>query len=60
MHFAAYCYVGESVADPLKYYLNNSAATMHLLKAMLDVGVKQVRVLVHVRDFRHSRHAADS
>jgi UDP-glucose 4-epimerase len=39
MHFAAYCYVGESVTDPLKYYLNNSAATLHLLKAMLDAGV---------------------
>ena len=23
MHFAAFCYVGESVTDPLKYYLNN-------------------------------------
>lgn len=41
MHFAAYCYVGESVTDPLKYYLNNSAAPMHLLRAMLDVGVKK-------------------
>jgi UDP-glucose 4-epimerase len=39
MHFAAYCYVGESVTDPLKYYLNNSSATLHLLKAMLDAGV---------------------
>jgi UDP-glucose 4-epimerase len=39
MHFAAYCYVGESVTDPLKYYLNNSAATMHLLNAMLASGV---------------------
>jgi UDP-glucose 4-epimerase len=39
MHFAAYCYVGESVTDPLKYYLNNSAATMHLLSAMLGSGV---------------------
>jgi UDP-glucose 4-epimerase len=39
MHFAAYCYVGESVTDPLKYYLNNSAATMHLLSAMLGAGV---------------------
>jgi UDP-glucose 4-epimerase len=39
MHFAAYCYVGESVTDPLKYYLNNSAATLHLLHAMLEVGV---------------------
>jgi UDP-glucose 4-epimerase len=41
MHFAAYCYVGESVTDPLKYYLNNSAATMHLLKAMLGAGVSK-------------------
>jgi UDP-glucose 4-epimerase len=39
MHFAAYCYVGESVTDPLKYYLNNAAATFHLLKAMDTAGV---------------------
>ena len=39
MHFAAYCYVGESVTDPLKYYLNNSAATIHLLSAMAGSGV---------------------
>lgn len=26
MHFAAYAYVGESVADPLRYYQNNAAA----------------------------------
>ena len=39
MHFAAYCYVGESVTDPLKYYLNNSAATLHLLNAMLASNV---------------------
>src|SRR5690606_16754227 len=36
MHFAAYCYVGESVTDPLKYYFNTVAATLHLLHAMLD------------------------
>ena len=41
MHFAAYCYVGESVTDPLKYYFNNVVATLHLLKAMLDAGVKR-------------------
>jgi len=41
MHFAAYCYVGESVTDPLKYYLNNSAATIHLLGAMLGSGVRK-------------------
>ena len=40
MHFAAYCYVGESVTDPLKYYLNNTAATLHLLHAMQGAGVK--------------------
>lgn len=41
MHFAAYCYVGESVTDPLKYYFNNVVATLHLLKAMLDAGVRK-------------------
>src|SRR4051812_47820701 len=41
MHFAAFCYVGESVTDPLKYYFNNSVATMHLLRAMLAAGVKR-------------------
>ena len=41
MHFAAYCYVGESVTEPLKYYFNNVVATLHLLKAMLDAGVKK-------------------
>jgi UDP-glucose 4-epimerase len=39
MHFGAYCYVGESVTDPLKYYLNNSAAALHLLGAMAGAGV---------------------
>jgi UDP-glucose 4-epimerase len=39
MHFAAYAYVGESVTDPLKYYFNNSVATLHLLRAMLRQGV---------------------
>ncbi len=41
MHFAAFCYVGESVTDPLKYYFNNVVATLHLLKAMLGAGVKK-------------------
>jgi UDP-glucose 4-epimerase len=39
MHFAAYCYVGESVTDPLKYYLNNVGSTLHLLNAMRKCGV---------------------
>jgi UDP-glucose 4-epimerase len=41
MHFAAYCYVGESVTDPLKYYFNNVAATLHLLHAMLAANVRK-------------------
>lgn len=41
MHFAAYCYVGESVTDPLKYYFNNVDATLHLLNAMLQANVKK-------------------
>mgnify|MGYP006266977231 CR=1 FL=1 len=41
MHFAAYAYVGESVENPLKYYQNNFVATLSLLKAMLESGVKK-------------------
>ncbi|MBL9186871.1 MAG: UDP-glucose 4-epimerase GalE [Opitutaceae bacterium] len=41
MHFAAYCYVGESVTAPMKYYLNNVVATLHLLNAMIGAGVKK-------------------
>jgi len=41
MHFAAFAYVGESVQLPLKYYLNNVAATLHLLDAMAEAGVKR-------------------
>jgi UDP-glucose 4-epimerase len=41
MHFAAFAYVGESVTNPRKYYENNSVATLRLLEAMLDTGVKK-------------------
>ena len=41
MHFAAYCYVGESVTDPLKYYFNNVVATLNLLQAMIATDVKR-------------------
>ena len=41
MHFAAYCYVGESVTNPMKYYFNNVVAPLHLLQAMLAAGVKK-------------------
>lgn len=39
MHFAAFTYVGESVDDPQKYYLNNLGNTLNLLKVMLEEGV---------------------
>ena len=39
MHFAAFAYVGESVTDPAKYYMNNVANTMNLLSGMRDAGV---------------------
>ncbi len=39
MHFGAYAYVGESVEDPLKYYINNVAETLYLLEAMQASGV---------------------
>ena len=42
MHFAALAYVGESVADPLAYYDNNTAGTISLLKAMKSAGVKRL------------------
>lgn len=41
IHFAAFCYVGESVTDPLKYYKNNVSATVSLLSAMRSAGVTQ-------------------
>ena len=34
MHFAAFAYVGESVADPSKYYQNNVIGTLGLLEGM--------------------------
>jgi UDP-glucose 4-epimerase len=40
MHFAAYAYVGESAAEPLRYYANNVGATVGLLSAMMAGGVK--------------------
>lgn len=38
-HFAAYAYVGESVADPGLYYRNNVTGTLNLLDAMRVAGV---------------------
>ena len=49
MNFASYIAVGESVADPLKYYDNNVGRTFVLFRAMKEAGV---------RDFIFSSSAA--
>jgi UDP-arabinose 4-epimerase len=42
MHFAAYAFVGESVADPALYYRNNLGGTLSLLEAMRETGVDKI------------------
>ena len=42
MHFAAHTIVPESVAQPLKYYGNNTCTTRNLLQACLDNEVRHV------------------
>src|SRR3954469_8703119 len=42
MHFAAHTIVPESVADPLKYYRNNTCASRTLLERSLKAGVRHV------------------
>jgi UDP-glucose-4-epimerase GalE len=42
MHFAASSLVGESVADPRKYYTNNIAGTLSLLDAMREAGCNRL------------------
>ena len=40
MHFAAHTIVPESVANPLKYYGNNTCSTRNLLQCCVDTGVR--------------------
>lgn len=42
IHFAALKAVGESVAQPLRYYENNISGTINLLKAMEKYGCKKI------------------
>ncbi len=41
LHFAAFCYVGESVTDPLKYYRNNIVAPLAMIEAMQRHGTRR-------------------
>ena len=42
MHFAAYAYVGESVARPGPYYHNNVLGTLALLEALRAAGIDRL------------------
>jgi UDP-glucose 4-epimerase len=42
VHFAARCYVGESVSQPGRYYENNVLGTLNLLAAMVTAGVRNI------------------
>ena len=42
LHFAAHTVVPESVADPLKYYRNNTCASRNLLECCATAGVTRV------------------
>jgi len=42
MHFAGSIVVPESVEQPLKYYANNTLASLSLISAAVDAGVKHI------------------
>ena len=42
LHFAAKSLVGESVANPAKYWSNNLGGTISLLEAMREIGVRTI------------------
>lgn len=42
IHFAGYCYVGESMSKPGKYFHNNSVNTLALLESMREAGVASI------------------
>lgn len=44
MHFAAYAYIGESLADPSLYMRNNVMASLNVLDAMVAAGVDKLIV----------------
>lgn len=42
IHFAAFAYVGESVAEPARYFQNNVSQGIALLDALLKAGVQRL------------------
>ena len=55
MHFASSIEVGESVANPGKYYGNNVSSTVKLPDSMVEAGVKRFACSLHV--WRAPAHA---
>lgn len=41
VHFAAHCYVGESVTNPAKYYINNLAYSLNLIERCRRNGIEK-------------------
>ena len=41
LHFAAFLFVGESVAKPIEYYRNNVTGALSVLGAMAEAGVRR-------------------
>jgi UDP-glucose 4-epimerase len=56
MHFAAHIEVAESVANPAKYYENNFGATLNLLYAMHEAGVRKFIFSSTAAVFGEPRH----
>lgn len=42
VHFASYCYVGESQENPSKYYQNNLGGSINLFRAMDEASVRKL------------------
>ena len=54
-----FLYVGESMADPAKYYHNNLWGTLSLLEAMRAAGVGRLVLLQLLRNLRCSLSASN-
>ena len=54
IHFAAYSLVGESVANPLKYYDNNLCGTKILLDSMVEPMVNR-KIFRFLKQTEHSQ-----
>ena len=59
IHFAAYSLVAESMADPLKYFDNNTAGMVKLLEVMHECGGTLYRLFFNRSDLRYSRRNSD-